>query len=527
MTRQKLSSRHGSPLRIPAAILALALIASAWWQLTAPGRELLIRHDRVARPDGAALPVSYVVHPGEGAAEAAPARRRPGVLVAHGFGASRRMMMGYAYTLAFQGYAVVLWDFAGHAGNAGRLDDSREVLQDDVDAALDYLLSQPEVDPERLAIVGHSMGSGAAMQAGIRLPGRFDAVVALSPTGAPVTDALPRNLLLQAGSWEQRFLANARDLLGRAGGADTTPAAFAAGRARDLVEIPRAEHITVLYRHASQQAVLDWMNATFRPDRISPTGSAGAAGAYRDRRALYVALQFLGFVVLAFALRPLLRRAAGTGPAHSAARAPAQPRRGWWLVMITAPFAATGLLAAAGALAEISEIGGMLVGGALALWFAAYGLLWLLLGTRPAGPSGRSILVGVGVFAFLWVALGLGTQQLALQWLLIPYRLLRWPLAALLALPYLLAAAELQTGAGAGRRVALYLGQTLPVVGALALAGLSVPGFYILVLMIPALPLVFLATSLTAGLLDEPWGAALGNAAFFGWLLVSLFPLAG
>jgi S-formylglutathione hydrolase FrmB len=61
------------------------------------------------------------------------------------------------------------------------------------------------------------MGSGAAMSAGIRNSDRFAATVAISPTGAAVTPQMPRNLQLQAGSREGRFIFNAQRLLQEAG----------------------------------------------------------------------------------------------------------------------------------------------------------------------------------------------------------------------------------------------------------------------------------------------------------------------
>ena len=52
------------------------------------------------------------------------------------------------------------------------------------------------LDRSRLALIGHSMGSGAVMTAGINQPGTYAAVVAISPTNADVRPDAPRNLLL-------------------------------------------------------------------------------------------------------------------------------------------------------------------------------------------------------------------------------------------------------------------------------------------------------------------------------------------
>jgi hypothetical protein len=195
--------------------------------------------------------------------------------------------------------------------------------------------------------------------------------------------------------------------------------------------------------------------------------------------------------------------------------------------MVAGPFAATGMLALLGAFLPITRLGGMLVGGAVALWFGLFGTAWLAVGTRPCSPTGRSVLLGLGLFAFLWIAVGAMTQEVALQWFLVPYRLVRWPLFALLSLPWVLAAGMYGVGSTTAGRVGIYLAQTATIVAALGLAGITVSGLFIVVLVLPVLPFLFLILSVVAAILDDPWAYALGAAPFFGWMLVSVFPLTG
>ena len=54
--------------------------------------------------------------------------------MAHGFAGSRQLMLGYGYTLAQAGYAILLWDFAGHGANPQPL--TPDSLQATVDAAI-------------------------------------------------------------------------------------------------------------------------------------------------------------------------------------------------------------------------------------------------------------------------------------------------------------------------------------------------------------------------------------------------------
>jgi dienelactone hydrolase len=218
------------------------------------------------------------------------AKKVPGVLIAHGYAGSKQLMLGYAHVLAHGGYAVMLWDFAGHAANKAALEEFS--LQQDLDTAYAALIEQPEVDRTRLALLGHSMGSGAVMSAGIRDVNRFAATVAISPTGAQVTQNAPQNLQLQVGSWEGGFVKNAQRLLATAGGENKN---LAQGKGRSLVIIPNAEHITILFRNASHQAALKWLNATFG---MSSTSN------YVDRRMIWYGLHLVGWLICWVRLSP-------------------------------------------------------------------------------------------------------------------------------------------------------------------------------------------------------------------------------
>ena len=275
--------------RVVLLAVAIVLIVLSWSQVLAAPRGLTVRH---FTRNG--IPMLYLAPAG--------AKDAPGVLVAHGFAGSKQLMLAYGYTLAHAGYAVLLWDFGGHGANGAPL-ERETTLQRNIDAAYAALLEQPEVDGQRLALVGHSMGSGAVMTAGILDPGRYAAVVAISPTGAQVTPETPRNLLLQAGSWEGNFVANARGLLAAAGGASDD---LAGGQARRLIIVPNAEHISILFRGESHRATLDWLDGTF--GRLS-------TGSYTDRRIFWYLAHLAGWLLLLIAISPAAGRGASQAPA--------------------------------------------------------------------------------------------------------------------------------------------------------------------------------------------------------------------
>ena len=87
----------------------------------------------------------------------------PVALVIHGWGASAADMVPLSEPLLETGLRVLLLDARGH----GRSDDigvaTMPAFAEDLRAALGWLRRQPEIDPDRIVLVGHSVGAGAAL----------------------------------------------------------------------------------------------------------------------------------------------------------------------------------------------------------------------------------------------------------------------------------------------------------------------------------------------------------------------------
>ena len=64
------------------------------------------------------------------------------------------------------------------------------------------------------------------------------------------------------------------------------------------------------------------------------------------------------------------------------------------------------------------------------------------------------------------------------------------------------------------------------IVAGLLLTVVVTPGLGFVTLLMPLIPVILTAMSLAGAAVDRPWSYALGNALFFGWLLVAVFPLA-
>lgn len=84
-------------------------------------------------------------------------------LVVHGWGGSAADMFPLSEPLLEDGLHVLLLDTRGH----GRSDDaaltSMPAFAEDIRAALTWLRAQPQVDPARIVLVGHSVGAGACL----------------------------------------------------------------------------------------------------------------------------------------------------------------------------------------------------------------------------------------------------------------------------------------------------------------------------------------------------------------------------
>jgi len=89
----------------------------------------------------------------------------PAVVLLHGWGGHAGHLLHAAAALQRAGYAVLLPEARNH-GRSDRDDHSSlPRFAEDLGCALDWLKCQPEVDAERLAALGHSVGAAAVLLA--------------------------------------------------------------------------------------------------------------------------------------------------------------------------------------------------------------------------------------------------------------------------------------------------------------------------------------------------------------------------
>jgi pimeloyl-ACP methyl ester carboxylesterase len=87
----------------------------------------------------------------------------PALAILHGWGGNAEMMLPLAKPLHEAGYALLFFDARSHGSSDGDNFASLPRFAEDLEHAADWLRSQAEVDASRIAVVGHSVGAGAAL----------------------------------------------------------------------------------------------------------------------------------------------------------------------------------------------------------------------------------------------------------------------------------------------------------------------------------------------------------------------------
>jgi dienelactone hydrolase len=228
--------------------------------------------------------------------------RPPVIVMAHGFSADRASMSGMARSLAEAGYAVLNIDLRGHGANTHGFEGE---LRDDFAAAVDWATGSPYVDGSRLAVLGHSMGAGAALDFAT-VDNRAKAVIPVSG-GWVVNDAVtPAHTLFLVESRdpfdiEDRQSSLARDL--RAAGGQATER-----------ELSGTNHITILRDDATIGAITEFLDPLLDLHRDGAT--PGLVDPRMKTAALYllVVLGLIAVIGLAVGQVAPAPGAAGAGP---------------------------------------------------------------------------------------------------------------------------------------------------------------------------------------------------------------------
>lgn len=457
-------------------------------------------------------------------------------LLLHGYGANRRQLLPLAQVLAAAGGDVYLFDLPGRgnhpgaisprprAGPGASLPTPRETAAALVVA--DYLQRRLGVRPDRLVLVGHSLGGGVALDLARRITPA--ATVSLAGLERPVEPGQPPNLLLITARLEIPGLRRAADRMYE--------------RARDGGSIARREflasHSSLPQQAAVQRAIIEWTN------RAIPQARLRLSTRFNILLFVLIPLALLSLTALFVPLATLA--GALLSPSASSEEAQAGP-----LVVRTLPgLAAYALLAGLVTVAVLRLLEGFDLPHPLAFlriadgdYLASLLLLatpWLvpLVGRLPRIHPGRAtaarVAIALGLAAYV-IAIGGGflTWQLFDFWPTFD-RFARMLLLAALLLPYALGE-ELVVRRFAGRRhegraLAAFLLWRAALLTAIffGVVALGSGEALLLIMSIPLLLLSLVQYFLSAVLrraLGSAYASALFNALLLGWIIATLFPL--
>ncbi len=518
------------PLAVVSGVaLAVYLVATVWLgrleQGGPPHAEVVL--------DGGIPGTLYL--PGEGGTEPHSAfldppprgARPPGIVLMHGFASDRLGMSSLARRLAASGYAVLTFDSSGHGQNRTPFQRNfarADAFESDYGAAVSFLRGYPHVDGERIAVMGHSMGAGASLDYATRDAG-LDAVVLISGGWMTWGPHTPRNALFIYASGDpadikERSLQIAARL---AGGGSIEPGHTygdpAMGSAVRVVEIAGADHASIAWKRETATEIARWLDAAMG----RPASSREAPDDPRFRAVLVAAIALL-FVLPG--LGAVIARLVPTAPepeSRNAATGLATLAAG---LLLSMP-----LLAADTPASFLSiEVGDVVVshfalaGIALLVWLAARGHPGVGLFHEP----GR-LFAGAGLGALSVYVLMLPIGTVLHRVTLTPERLLVLAGASALLLPFSLAFQRLlRRGPPLRATVTAVLGRIL-VLATLGLGAASGLLSFVVVLMLPALVLVFvlmeiLAASLYAASRNLA-AIALIDAFWLALVIASIMPL--
>jgi pimeloyl-ACP methyl ester carboxylesterase len=450
------------------------------------------------------------------------------LVVFHGIGANRLVMLPLGRQFAAAGFRVYLVDSPGHGVNAAPFSFSaNEACARGLLAGLEH---SGEIVAAKSVLLGHSMGGGLV----IRLADDFVAAGTIAIGAAPIVrpHRMPANLLLVAPQFDMPpILAQERELAAAAGGTRDALNDFTLSRAFKLLHVPGQTHTSPIFSARPTEAMVRWA--------LNSVGATSTPLPPMDYRAFHGALMGLAGILLMFPaavqLGARLVRLPDPAPDSSLAR-PGIAMLAW----IAAGIFSALVVWLWRPLARPHLFGGDFLGSFLLIAGLPLGLACARTapgGARSAGASLAAVLFSLAAALCTVAVVGGWCQHLLAELWLIPARWARLPLLAAAFLPISFAE-ECALGApvplfsrrGPARLLLFFLlrgicwvvmlaafwngssAALLPVIFAGPLAGVSFGAR--------------LGTDVVRGRAGSPAAAAIFGAILNAWFVAAAFPLA-
>jgi pimeloyl-ACP methyl ester carboxylesterase len=184
----------------------------------------------------------------------------PGVVLLHMLGRQRSDWDAFARQLQEAGYAVLAIDLRGHGESEGRRD--WQAMTQDAESAIAYLRSRPEIDGDRIALIGASIGANIVLNAAANDP-QIKGAALLSP-GLDYRGVTTEDAVKMLGDRPLLIVASEED-------------SYAADSARTLADMADSAQLLMLSQQGHgtrmlgkdnglESAILDWLRQTLTAD---------------------------------------------------------------------------------------------------------------------------------------------------------------------------------------------------------------------------------------------------------------------
>jgi dienelactone hydrolase len=207
-----------------------------------------------------------------------PDKRRPAVLLVHGFSSDRALMSVLARRIARNGYACLTIDLRGHGHNRNPFarNFGSETLRQDLTTAVNFLRTSSYVDGSRIVVIGHSMGANAALDYAAHDPNIKGSVMISGGFRLDGPDH-PHNALFIFAQNDPEFIQDSsKQMAGILAGTGAVKLGkvygdAASGTALEAVQIPHTDHITITRSTVAAATILGWLDTVFaKQGRTAP-----------------------------------------------------------------------------------------------------------------------------------------------------------------------------------------------------------------------------------------------------------------
>jgi len=195
---------------------------------------------------------------------------RSAIVLFHGLSANRRVMSYLGEEFARTGKRVYLLDLPGHGDSKQPFTFAR--TEGCAAEAIGTLIRNGQIDPEKTALVGHSLGGAIAIRMADQFP--TAATIAISPAPLVLPRRMPSNLLIFTAQFDIPILKDAAQQIALAAqGNRTDDSDFSERRAFELDRVAYATHASLIVDKRVRKVSSKWIDRSLSNLSADPAGA--------------------------------------------------------------------------------------------------------------------------------------------------------------------------------------------------------------------------------------------------------------